>query len=577
MSKKEFEPRLGKIGHRKSARLTPFARQVLDIAYKSGIKSQRKSSFTGQRVGRGAAWGTLASAGLMRNGNRKALIKVRIAKLSAGNLAAARAHMRYIQRDGVDRSGEPGKLYGRETDEADGRAFVDDCDGDRHQFRIIVSPDDGDKLQDLTPFVRDLMQQMEKDLETKLDWVAVDHFNTGHPHAHIVIRGKDQDGHDLIMAQDYVTHGIRQRASELLTMELGPEDEFEQQLKLAREVDADRFTMLDRAILKHVDQGYLTISSLPPHEPQVHTAHMRRLKHLSDMGLAVERQTGVWEIVPDMERKLRSVGLHNDIIATMHKAVRHADIDRPVGNFAVFLAENTPKPVIGRVAAVGLTDEISDRHFIVIDGTDGRVHYADIGRVKPEALPEKGMVVSVEAFKHQDDERLRTRLRIQSFLTFERLAEAEGVTWLDRELVGKTPATIADQGFGIEVNAALNRRRQWLIAQGLAQVDTQGMFQPEPKLCETLLLREYQSAAQSLSRETGLLHHAPVEGEQISGTFTRTVNLASGKYAIVEKSHEFTLVPWRPEMEPMRGKSLAGKVSAQGIQLEWGPHKGIGI
>jgi hypothetical protein len=85
MSEREFEPRLGKIGHRKSARPKTFARQVLDVAYKSGFKAKRSSSFTGQRIGRGAAWGTLASAGLMRGGGRRAVIKVRIAKLKSGN------------------------------------------------------------------------------------------------------------------------------------------------------------------------------------------------------------------------------------------------------------------------------------------------------------------------------------------------------------------------------------------------------------------------------------------------------------------------------------------------------------
>jgi type IV secretory pathway VirD2 relaxase len=336
MSKKEFEPRLGKISHRKSAKPKTFTRQVLDVAYKSGFKSRGKSSFTGQRIGRGAAWGTLASAGLMRGGGRRVVIKVRIAKLQAGNLAAPRAHMRYIQRDGVDRSGASGKLYGPEVDEIDGGQFTESCDGDRHQFRIIVSPDDGDQLSDLKPFVRDLMQQMERDLETKLDWVAVDHHNTGHPHAHVLIRGKDDQGDDLIMARDYVTHGIRQRANELLTLELGPEDEFEQHLKLAREVESDRFTRLDRSILKHVDQGYLTISSLPPQEPEAHTAHMRRLGHLSDLGLVVERQTGVWQIDSAIEQKLRSLGQRNDIIATMHRAMKQAGIDRPAGSFAIF-------------------------------------------------------------------------------------------------------------------------------------------------------------------------------------------------------------------------------------------------
>jgi type IV secretory pathway VirD2 relaxase len=577
MSEKEFEPRLGKIGHKKSAKPKPFVRQVLDVAYKSGFKVQRTSSFTGQRIGRGAAWGTLASAGLMRGGSRRVVIKVRIAKLKAGNLTAPRAHMRYIQRDGVDRSGEPGKLYGSDADNVDGVAFTERCDGDRHQFRIIVSPDEGDQLSNLKPFVGDLMRQMERDLETKLDWVAVDHHNTGHPHAHVVIRGKDDQGHDLIIARDYVTHGIRQRAGELLTLELGPEDEFEQQLKLAREVQADRFTRLDRSILKHVNQGYLTISSLPPQEPETHIAHMRRLRNLSDLGLAVERQTGVWQIDPAMEQKLRGLGKHNDIIATMHRAMKQAGLDRPAGSFAVFRADDGSNPVLGKVAALGLTDEISDRHFVVVDGVDGRLHYADIGRVRPEALPEKGMIVSIEAARSQDDAKLRTRLRIQSYLSFEKLAEAEGVTWLDKELLAKTPTPMADQGFGAEIKTALNRRRQWLISQGLGQLNEQGLFQPKPKLFETLHRREYDHATLALSKELGLPHNAPMEGEQISGTFTKSVALASGKYAVIQKALEFTLVPWRLDMEPMRGKEITGTASAQGIQWEWGPRRGLGI
>ena len=577
MSKKEFEPRLGKIGHKKSARPKTFARQVLDVAYKSGFKAKRSSSFTGQRIGRGAAWGTLASAGLMRGGSRRAVIKVRIAKLRAGNLAAPRAHMRYIQRDGTDRSGEPGKLYGPDVDEVDGSQFTERCDGDRHQFRIIVSPDDGDKLSDLKPFVRDLMQQMERDLETRLDWVAVDHHNTGHPHAHVVIRGKDDQGHDLIMARDYVTHGIRQRASEMLTLELGPEDEFEQQLKLAREVGADRFTRLDRSILKHVDQGYLTINSLPPQEPEAHAAHMRRLRSLSDLGLAVERQTGVWQIDPAIEQKLRSLGKHNDIIATMHRAMRQAGLDRPAGSFTIFRAEDAAKPVIGKVAALGLTDEINDRHFVVVDGVDGRLHYADIGKVRPEVLPEKGMIVSIEAAKSQDDAKLRNRLRIQSYLSIEKLDETVGVTWLDKELLAKTTMPMADQGFGAEIKTALNRRRQWLISQGLGQLDGQGQFKPNPKLFETLRHREYEKAIQALSNEQGLSHYSPIEGEHISGTYTKPVTLVSGKYAIIQKAQEFTLVPWRLDMEPMRGKVITLTASAQGIQWEWGPRRGIGI
>ena len=77
------------------------------------------------------------------------------------------------------------------SDELDGAAFLDRSEEDPHQFRFVVSADEGARLADLKPFIRDLVAQMERDLDTKLDWVAVDHFNTGHPHTHIVIRGRD--------------------------------------------------------------------------------------------------------------------------------------------------------------------------------------------------------------------------------------------------------------------------------------------------------------------------------------------------------------------------------------------------
>jgi type IV secretory pathway VirD2 relaxase len=477
--------------------------------------------------------------------------------------------LRYIQRDGVDRTGDPGKLYGPASDEVDGSEFTERCDGDRHQFRIIISPDDGDQLADLKPFVRDLMQHMERDLETRLDWVAVDHYNTGHPHSHIVIRGKDQDGHDLIMARDYVTHGIRQRAGQLLTLELGPEDEFEQQLKLFREVEAERFTGIDRSILKHVDQGYLTISAMPPQEPQAHTAHMRRLKHLSDLGLARERQTGVWEIQPDIERKLRSLGKRNDIIATMHRATREAGIDRPAGSFAIIDKDSNSKQVVGRLAASGLTDELSDSHYVVIDGVDGRVHYADLGRVQPESLPGKGMIVSIESRAQEDGKRAQARLRFLSYLSLEDMVSAQGPTWLDRELVGKPLVPVAGQGFGSDVSQALVRRQQWLVSQSLGAAADDGTFKPAPNMLAQLRQRELTQAVSQLAKELNLEHVPLSQGGQVSGTYRQPVNLASGKYAVIQKAHEFTLVPWRPELEQHRDKLIAGSVSGNGIAWDW--------
>ena len=574
----EFEPSLGRIGRTKSGRQKSFYRQVMEVAYKSGMRSKSESSFTGQRIGRGGGWGTLTSMGLMRGGQRRAVIKVRIAKLKVSNLSAARAHMRYIQRDGVTLQGEPGQLYGKEADTVDGAAFVERCDGDRHQFRIIVSADDGAELADLKPFIRDLMQRMELDLATELDWVAVDHFNTGHPHTHIIIKGKAEDRNDLIIAKDYITHGIRQRVSELLTLELGPENEFDQKLKLVRQVEVDRYTQLDRSILKHTDQGFLVVSAMPPSDPANHAASMRRLRHLKNLGLAEERQTGVWEIDANTEPKLRALGQREDIIKTMHRVMREAEIDRPAGNSAIFNGAETKTKVVGRVAAIGLTDEITDRHYVVVDGTDGRVHYADIGNQRPGMLPEKGMIVSLEEADQDSGNRLQTRLRILSYLNLEKLAGVEGATWLDRELTSKAPMHIGNQGFGTDVKVALRSRMQWLIEQGLTQTLEDGSARPSANAFNDLKRRELQRTADSISATSGLSHANPVDGEQFSGTYKHSVNVASGKYVIIENAKEFVLVPWKPSLENMRGKVVTG---VAGLNRNWefvgARQRGIGI
>ena len=140
------------------------------------------------------------------------------------------------------RTAAPGELYGRDTDRADGKDFLERSGEDRHQFRFIVSAEDAGEYPDLKPFVRKLMARMEADLGTSLDWVAVDHHNTGHPHTHIVLRGRDDLGQDLVIARDYIAHGMRERAAEIVTLDLGPRTDLEIEDRFARQVAQERLT-----------------------------------------------------------------------------------------------------------------------------------------------------------------------------------------------------------------------------------------------------------------------------------------------------------------------------------------------
>jgi type IV secretory pathway VirD2 relaxase len=302
------------------------------------------------------------------------VVKARIVRLKLGSRAAD-AHVRYLQRDGTTREGERGRLYGADSDAADGRAFAERGREDRHQFRFIVAPEDGDQLANLRVFTRDVMRQMEEDLGTQLDWIAVDHFNTGHPHSHVIVRGRDDRGKDLIIAQDYITDGVRLRAQERVTRELGPETDLELRAKLKAEVTAERFTRIDRAMMAEAKEGIL---DLRPEAGQVRgdfdqSLRLGRLKTLARYGLAKEVNPGVWTLSPRLEATMRELGARGDIVKAINRALAARGHQRALESFDLH-GEEIGTPIVGRLIDKRLTDELGDRVGVVIDGIDGRVH-----------------------------------------------------------------------------------------------------------------------------------------------------------------------------------------------------------
>jgi type IV secretory pathway VirD2 relaxase len=468
MPQDDFKPKLGRMRDAVRARLVKHTTRVFRQAGKAGVRALRqKGHVSPSALKRGMGAGVRAAAGLIARGSRRVIVKARYTRIVGGDLGAARAQLKYILRDGVTREGMAGHLYDTSHDEADGSAFLDRSEQDPHQFRFIVSPEDSARLADLKQFVRDLLAQMERDLETKLDWVAVDHFNTGHPHTHIVIRGRDGQGRDLVMARDYIGHGVRARAQGLITLELGPETDLERTQKLFNETGQERLTRLDRSLLARARDGIFVVTTAEQQDPVQQTLRIGRLKTLERLGLAQERQPGVWQLDGKLESELRRLGDRADKFRTMQQVLRELGLDRGAAAMALFERGPRKVPLIGKVLGVGMVDEITDRTWVVVDAVDGRVHYADLGRIKPGDAPQRGILVALAG-----DETLRgkptsvPRLEVLSAVEIGRLATYHGPTWLDKAIVGRLQVQEDTPGCPAELRQALADRCRWLDGQG---------------------------------------------------------------------------------------------------------------
>ncbi|WP_299410361.1 relaxase/mobilization nuclease and DUF3363 domain-containing protein [uncultured Roseobacter sp.] len=651
-----FKPRLGRIRNLGGARSKSYVNRLLHkLSAAGGSGFGTSARFSGRLIGRGNDVMRYRRAGHRFGPSyRRVVIKTRIVKLKAGGLDAARAHLRYIQRDGVSKEQEPGQLYDAARDDASGKEFLEHSDSDRHQFRFIVSPEDATELADLKPFVRDLMGAMEQDLGTKLDWVAVDHFNTDNPHTHIVLRGKDEFGKDLVIARDYIGHGMRRKASEILTLELGPQTEQEVRQKLERQVDQERFTDLDRELVRDAVEGL--VDARPDYSGEQDRAKQAlkigRLRVLEKRGMGEEIEPGRWQLAPRLEETLRRAGERGDIVKTMHRGLGQAGLDAGAVDYAIYDAGDPRAQIVtGRIIDRGLHDEINDGHYIMVDATDGRVHYtaldprqdmddlpmgavvavhpastggkpsdrtiADVARVNdglytadahrtldPDASSDfvEAHIRRLEALRRQSivrrfadgswdipedlGERVATiaqnqahypgRVVALSYLSLEAQTTSGGATWLDRELLTKDPVPLRGDRFGAAVTTALRQREDYLVDEGLAQRDGQKL-RYQRHLLRVLRQRELAATGDKLGKEMGLEYTAPQDDERIGGVYKRPVQLASGKFAILAQSKEFTLVPWRPVLERHRGKTVGAAMRGSSVSFEFGMKRGIGI
>jgi len=400
-----FRPRIGgRRGHIAPERVPGFRAGLLARLEQRFVRAQRATaSALGVRPVRST---DVSPPGITA---RRCIVKARVVPTKGRGLAAARLHLDYIEREGVEADGSKGVVFGPGDTDARVDLHAELAD-ERHQFRVIVSPEDRDL--DLRAFTRSLMRQVEADLGRELIWGAVTHHDTDNPHVHLVVRGVDREGRQVRIDRDYIARRMRWRAQEIATRELGPRSVAEIERQRDREIDQERFTSLDRELdrrsIGRVDPdsrsqapidpgtrsaGRVDLAGLRAVKPEQLERLVARLQVLERLELVTRDAPGRWAFAPGWQEALRALGERGDIIKRIHAALPGARSQPQIVDDKV-----ERPPVEGILRRKGLHDELRGTVYAVVEDARGGVHYVHLDPVTAARVGE-GSIVRVSVAK----------------------------------------------------------------------------------------------------------------------------------------------------------------------------------
>ena len=269
-----------------------------------------------------------------------------------------------------------------------------------------------------------------------------------------------------------------------------------------------------------------------------------------------------------METKLRQLGERADKFKMMQRALKEAGIDRGAAAMALFERGPRKAPLIGKVVGVGMVDEITDRTWVVVDAVDGRVHYAELGRLASADVPVRGTIVALASHSLKEGRPSPApRLQELSTVRLDQQIGYEGPTWLDQAIISNWRPEPGVPGFAAEVRDALTARGRWLTERQLAQISSADAIRPERHMMRALRQTETDRIVQDLSHRLKATFIATQPGQRISGIYDHSIATPSGRIAIIRREDTFTLAPWKSVLEPMRGRPVTGICRAQSRHL----------
>jgi hypothetical protein len=333
------------------------------------------------------------------------------------------------------------------------------------------------------------------------------------------------------------------------------------------------FTYLDGSLLARAKDGVLVIFAMRDLDQEERSLRVGRLKTLQRMGLAEERRPGVWVLDGRLEAKLRQLGERGDKYKMMHRALKEAGIDRAAAALALFERGSRKAPLIGKVVGLGRIDEVTDRIWVVVDGVDGRVHYAELGRLRPSQVPRRGSLVLLAAGIGADGPSGTPKLQVLSAVGIEHQITYAGPTWIDQSLLENWQPNPGVTGFGAEVRAAFAGRLRWLKDHDLlARSNDTEEWTPRPDMMRVLRRLELERLIADLSRELRATYVSHDGERHVSGIYDRPIVTPTATLALIRRDDTFTLAPWKPALEPLRGQAVTGWIGAS--RITWTPDRG---
>jgi len=419
-------------GRRTSSPGTWSSTYLLVLRYARQLRAERRTPPAGRSVP-------------SRPYNQRCAVRVMYAKNATRG--QWKAHGRYIARESASQGLAVEARFDATERGINIAARLDQWQSaaDERMWKLIVSPEFGDKM-DLARLTRDLMRRMAQDLDTRLEWVAVSHFNTDNPHVHIALRGVRENGKSFRLERDYVKHGIRSIAEDLCTRQLGYRTQRDIAEAQRREVSQYRFTSLDRAIISDRppdgQSSHFTVSRSPaqPKNERV----VARLRTLETMGLAEAAGLGQWLVRQDFETALRAMqrlGDRQKILAA--HGVPVSDTRLPLVMFDL----RNCTTLEGRILAHA-EDEGTGRSFMMLEGTDAKVHCI---YHTPQMAEARG----------------RGRLRVNRFVRLHKLFE-NGRPVLEMHELGQSKRIMSDRH---HLEETLGRSRETEMALALGEDD----------------------------------------------------------------------------------------------------------